>query len=1323
MRELPLQLGRETMDAMDTNVKEVPELLTKVLSEYPHDDRIWQIVIDAGVTMRELPLQLQQVITEEDFDLGLQAATAYFKLGKIPGAAAYSLFNAMLLRQIIGFLKKATTSPSMLLVPALQSFEGFLTVQSISGDEELAYEVGSVVAEITGNADRHVAEAAFGVLYSLVSPMHGDENMIIRKVLESLLPFGLLVVSTSGAVNMTTTVPKALQTLQTNTINFVKKLLLTHAEQMSTHALAFAQHLTVKVVDRAEYRTHVAKSIASLLTAATVDVRDNYVAFLFNLARNPKASHRQFAVEVAVCMLQHSELMNVVLTGQDDQMQDVGEELIHNLLLVIVRRCMDKGPAVRARALTSLAALMTSDAQVYLRLPLSKLVFITPSNVEAQQHLSMSPSLSPLVSPFGEPSEGGKQDVLALLRKRACDDKPNVRKAALQVVEAVAMLADTLLLSETDLELLVSSCNDVATGIRKQVIQSLTKILQTFPQHPAVLSAWVRAVLPAVMDVENTVQDKAVEYVLELILAPVCKKTGNDGAWALLACMDAMAMKYLRRACALLGKAKKLPSGLVKSLQAHVVAADVAGAWVILSELSSHVPQHFSSDQLFTCWERVKQTEDIATANRVLEVIANIAKDLEPARGKAVAQEFLDLLKDFGAASDLIHAVINALTELCNAQGGADARRMIETWCSSLLRYAEQILSPLVLGEGGMPADADVETLVRAVFTTGEISLIAPKMVNSNVVTIIQSLVSATVVSSLASQPAAAFATQASQFSMSQSQSLNYSTQSVTNIPVLLRAHALIALGKLCLQDESLAKKSIPVFARELEVADTPIVRNNIMVVLSDLCVRYTSLVDRYVPLLSLSLRDSNEVVRKHTLTLLTKLLSEDYIKWKGLMFHRFVIALADESEDVRTFANYCLMQVLHRKSPLLFFNHIVDLVFYLNDCNTHPGYNKMGQTEREVALFTMPGADNESKRLTIYQVLVAALTDEQKFNLAGKLCMEVLGSVTDGHVDATVSSGVLSDALQILISKDIKLNLLKSKTVDDIEDADSATQVLQVVRGKLLSKMMKTNIIENIVPIVVELKQSLEKQHSSHLRLLMYYLRDLIKEYKEEVNDILAADPQLAKEVEFDLRRFEQEQKQKKLTRRQSTASNILPSTPLRRTVSAPDQMPTTATKTPPTPRTPFTPDRAGAAGARATPGPTFSVPQLRHQRRGVSTPVSTAKLAALSINSQEPIALPSPSKDADDERDTAGPAEPLLQESILRVTRVRSGPARVQTVARAAAESQESDKMLDDDEEESEEAENRNKRTQDVASPTGRKKSLRSSHRRVFRQPELKA
>lgn len=72
-----------------------------------------------------------------------------------------------------------------------------------------------------------------------------------------------------------------------------------------------------------------------------------------------------------------------------------------------------------------------------------------------------------------------------------------------------------------------------------------------------------------------------------------------------------------------------------------------------------------------------------------------------------------------------------------------------------------------------------------------------------------------------------------------------------------------------------------------------------------DLCIRYTSLVDRYVPNLAACMRDSSELVRRQTLLLLTRLLQEDYVKWKGPLFYRFVVALVDESPAVRQFGTF----------------------------------------------------------------------------------------------------------------------------------------------------------------------------------------------------------------------------------------------------------------------------------------------------------------------------------------------------------------------------------------------------------------------------------
>lgn len=79
--------------------------------------------------------------------------------------------------------------------------------------------------------------------------------------------------------------------------------------------------------------------------------------------------------------------------------------------------------------------------------------------------------------------------------------------------------------------------------------------------------------------------------------------------------------------------------------------------------------------------------------------------------------------------------------------------------------------------------------------------------------------------------------------------------------------------GKLCLQHEDLAKKSIPALVRELEVCGDVAVRNNVVIVLCDLCVRYTVMVDKYIPNISVCLKDSDPFICKQTLFLLTNLL------------------------------------------------------------------------------------------------------------------------------------------------------------------------------------------------------------------------------------------------------------------------------------------------------------------------------------------------------------------------------------------------------------------------------------------------------------------
>lgn len=82
--------------------------------------------------------------------------------------------------------------------------------------------------------------------------------------------------------------------------------------------------------------------------------------------------------------------------------------------------------------------------------------------------------------------------------------------------------------------------------------------------------------------------------------------------------------------------------------------------------------------------------------------------------------------------------------------------------------------------------------------------------------------------------------------------------------------------------------------SKELETSTCPAVKNNVIVVMCDLAIRYSARIDPYIPVISSCMKDPSLMVRKQALTLLTHLLQEDYVKWKGSLFFRFITTLLD---------------------------------------------------------------------------------------------------------------------------------------------------------------------------------------------------------------------------------------------------------------------------------------------------------------------------------------------------------------------------------------------------------------------------------------------
>lgn len=60
------------------------------------------------------------------------------------------------------------------------------------------------------------------------------------------------------------------------------------------------------------------------------------------------------------------------------------------------------------------------------------------------------------------------------------------------------------------------------------------------------------------------------------------------------------------------------------------------------------------------------------------------------------------------------------------------------------------------------------------------------------------------------------------------------------------------------------------------------------------------------------------------------------------------------------------------------------------------------------------------------------------------------------------------------------------------------------------------------MIPVIIELKHSLEDSRSPLLKNLMAFLCSLVKDFRVEMEDLMAGDKQLANEIEFDIRQFE---------------------------------------------------------------------------------------------------------------------------------------------------------------------------------------------------------
>ncbi|XP_076046564.1 chromosome associated protein D3 [Oratosquilla oratoria] len=1007
-------------------------------------------------------------------------------------------------------------------------------------------------------------------LQHVCSSLHGNPKKIVTLVMKHILVNILMIGRGSSQLSW-----RSLGVIREHSLIFIKYLLTQLKESTYDSVYILVQHLCVRVPDKADYRTKTAHSVVEILKFLPIIMYTNLVKWLYKFSHNEKAGHRLFVLEVISKMLGEEERNDegkeegtiqappptLMSCNEEDQIIGVGFDNVtmdqtvvipnHNylshkfLLSIIFSRCRDSAATVRSKAL-SLLAECTLSANPTIMCAMKEIFFKTQPEVFTTPCVLNENTSCEL--PQGIKEETTENDivdlpnatvVMSMLRRRALDDKVTVRKSALQVMENLMRL-DSGMLSVKNLKVLAAHCRDPALLVRKQMITSLTLLLDTYPEHDDISSIWVSGVLPLVLDPEAKVQEKVVEVLDQLLfsrLLPYHKYEPSVAAqqlpWLILENINKQNYhKFFKKAVMLWTKSELVRKNMPKMVYTHVGYTNNDAAWMLLGIVSQYLPIKDTDFILDYYEQHTRKGVEVGTyaMQQVLFVLCNSIKYVPENRLLPLQKQLLDAIAQFRVEAELISPIVDIITLLSYTMDGEDenGHKAIVGWAGPILKSCDEYLKQLLFAsEQTDVTEAIEEKMFRYLYTMGEMAMLCPSKVNRRMFLSIQSIIFHQSCSSSSFKRDDKFD---GSVRVSTTQNSSSQPQAITFTPTQrLQALAIVTLGKMCLQHEDQAKKIIPALGKMLDTDDNPTIKTNIIFVLSDMCVRYATLVDPLMPQITACLRDPNIQVRRTTLTLLINLLQEDYLKLKGSFFYRILQCLTDDQEDIRDTVIFYITQRLLKRFPKILCQHFIECIFHYNCYEEHESYNRFCQSKQEKDLFSLAGAQFKEERMKLYRFMLDHMPDDQRFTTTQRLCQDVLGGVVDGRIRLTQASlPMLEDTLMVLSCDEIKLASLKARTEDvdhATDEAEQAAMAGMVIKKTIISQVVKRNVIENIVPILMALKHKLEENKSSLMRHLLRYLKELMKDYKNEVKEILAGDKQLAKEIDFDLRRLDKEQ------------------------------------------------------------------------------------------------------------------------------------------------------------------------------------------------------
>ncbi|XP_057956928.1 uncharacterized protein LOC131150308 isoform X1 [Malania oleifera] len=1014
-------------------------------------------------------------------------------------------------------------------------------------------EIPVTAVELCGGSGNYtkLCDLCSRILSELLKPEHGDQAITAAEVLKSLSPSILLLKSQA----------------RTCALEFVKTRMITAARDSLVIKKAIVnlpRYLVLKAPEKSEPRALAVESIMEIVCTMEFDDQIEFAGYVLKMSKG-KPHLRLLAVDL-VPVLMMSLRDSFMASSESEGKTSLGLRCLEAL----IQRFSDASAAIRARALSNMGQLVEFFSGDDRSLTLLKRVIGFGNVGECginvllrkrcmDEKAAVRKAALLLITKLTAALDGAfDADLLKTVGMACSDPLVSIRKAA---VSALSEVFRTLSDESVTIEWL-HSVPCLITDNESSIQVECENLFLELVLDRVSRAGSTRLQQNEPLSFKSNVKPKDIEILfpegLLVLLKEICN--GEVAPW-------------VRKICTSLGKKKKLNGNIATALQNIIKTSESLwlshsmpiekwtappGAWFLLSEVSAFLSKSVDWEFLHHHWQLLDkhglegefispcvqgdddeelegiETNSVAWAgDRVLllQTISNVSVMLPPESAADLAHNLLNRLEDFNMHSTEVNAHVKALRTLCKRKANPEeADVLVMKWVYQLLPKASQVIEMFISknsdandessfftpprsesrkSKKAMAVSRLLSQAVTACYTIGSLVIVCPSADLNAIIPVLHSIITS-----------GNFNPKLKKFPVP--------AVSIKQTAPSLYIQAWLTMGKICLADGKLAKKYIPLFVQELEKSDNAALRNNIVVMMADFCVRYTALVDCYISKITKCLCDPCELVRRQTFILLSRLLQRDYVKWRGVLFLRFLLSLVDESEKIRQLADYLFGNILKAKAPLLAYNSFVEAIFVLNDCRTHNGHTELQSLQTENRIFSIRGNDEKSrsKRMHIYISLLKQMAPEHLLATFAKLCAEILATASDGilNIEDVTGQSVLQDVFQILACKEIRIpsNRLSSDSADMDEEGGDTGASAVAARGRAITQAVKKGLVQNIIPIFIELKRLLESKNSPLTGSLMECLRILLKDYKNEIDEILVADKQLQKELLYDMQKYE---------------------------------------------------------------------------------------------------------------------------------------------------------------------------------------------------------